>query len=150
MAPSSLLTLEDGLVTEPWGYAWSSCRAYASGAADALLAENSFYLEWGGDDGSRQQRWREFLTREDPKEQSIRRGDWVVGDESFQKQLQGHHGRAVQRRRGRPPKSRGAGGWHFVVKCSWNKVNIQCHLHPGVGPCFRDAGPGPKAKTSAP
>ena len=53
-----------------------------------LLAENSFYLEWGGDDGSRQQRWREFLTHEDPKEQSIRRADWVVGDESFQKRLQ--------------------------------------------------------------
>ena len=76
-------------------------------AADPLLAENSFYLEWGGDDGSRQQRWREFLTHEDPKEQSIRRADWVVGDESFQKRLQGHQGRAVQRRRGRPPKSGG-------------------------------------------
>ena len=51
--------------------------------------------------------WREFLTHEDPKEQPIRRADWVVGDESFQKRLQGHHGRAVQRRRGRPPKSGG-------------------------------------------
>ncbi len=99
--------LEAGLVTEPWQYAWSSCRAYASGAADPLLAENSFYLEWGGDDGSRQQRWREFLTHEDPKEQSIRRADWVVGDESFQKRLQGHQGRAVQQRRGRPPKRGG-------------------------------------------
>ena len=76
-------------------------------AADSLLAENSFYLEWGGDDGSRQQRWREFLTHEDPKEQSIRRADRVAGDESFQKRLQGHQGRAVQRRRGRPPKSGG-------------------------------------------
>ncbi len=65
------------------------------------------YLEWGGDDGSRQQRWREFLTHEDPKEQSIRRADWVVGDKSFQKRLQGHQGSAVQRRRGRPPKSGG-------------------------------------------
>ncbi|MGA7501479.1 MAG: hypothetical protein WBX00_32505, partial [Isosphaeraceae bacterium] len=99
--------LEAGLVTEPWQYAWSSCRAYASGAADPLLAENSFYLEWGEDDASRQRRWREFLTQEDPKEQSIRRADWVVGDESFQKRLQGHQGRAVQRRRGRPPKSGG-------------------------------------------
>ena len=25
--------LEAGLVTEPWQYAWSSCLAYASGAA---------------------------------------------------------------------------------------------------------------------
>ena len=66
--------LEAGLVTEPWQYAWSSCRAYASGAADPLLAENSYYLEWGVDDGSRQRRWREFLIQEDPKEQPIRRG----------------------------------------------------------------------------
>jgi hypothetical protein len=29
---------------------------------------------------------------------------WVVGDESFQKRLRGHSARAVQRRRGRPPK----------------------------------------------
>ena len=96
-----------------WGgdwYLWHApdrSAAYAAGAADPLLAENSFYLEWGGDDGSRQQRWREFLTHEDPKEQSIRRADWVVGDESFQKRLQGHQGSAVQRRRGRPPKSGG-------------------------------------------
>ena len=100
---------EAALVTEPWQYAWSSCRAYASGAADPLLAENSYYLELGGDDGSRQRRWREFLMQEDLKEQSIRRADWVVGDESFQKRLQGHQGRAVQRRRGRPPKSGGQG-----------------------------------------
>ena len=66
--------LEAGLVTEPWQYAWSSCRAYACGAADPLLAENSYYLEWGVDDGSRQRRWREFLIQEDPKEQPIRRG----------------------------------------------------------------------------
>ena len=72
-----------------------------------MLAENSFYLEWGEDDASRQRRWREFLAQEDPKEQSIRRADWVVGDESFQKRLQGHQCRAVQRRRGRPPKSGG-------------------------------------------
>ncbi len=101
--------LEAGLVTEPWQYAWSSCRAYATGAADPFLAENSYYLELGGDDGSRQRRWREFLMQEDLKEQSIRRADWVVGDESFQKRLQGHQGRAVQRRRGRP-QVRGAGG----------------------------------------
>ena len=33
------IRLEAGMVTEPWQYAWSSCRAYASGAADPLLAE---------------------------------------------------------------------------------------------------------------
>jgi putative transposase len=103
--------LETGLVTKPAQCAWSSCRAYASGSADPLLAEHSYYLEWGGDDGSRQRRWRDFIMQENRKEQSIRRANWAVGDESFQKRLQGHHGRAVQRRRGRPPKSgeQGAG-----------------------------------------
>ncbi len=38
---------------EPWQYAWSSCPAYGSGADGPLLAENSYYLEWGGEDGSR-------------------------------------------------------------------------------------------------
>jgi hypothetical protein len=41
---------------------------------------------------------------EDPKEQAFLRADWVVGDETFQKRLQVHQGRAVHRRRGRPPK----------------------------------------------
>ena len=95
------------MVTEPWQYAWSSCRAYASGAADPLLAENSYYREWGNDDGSRQRRWREFLLQADPKETSIRRADWAVGEEPFRAQLEGYQGRAVRHRRGRPPNS----GW---------------------------------------
>ena len=45
--------------------------------------------------------------QEDPKEQTIRRAVRVVGDETFQKRLQGYQGRAVQRRRGRPPKRGG-------------------------------------------
>ena len=86
--------LEAALVTEPWQYAWSSCRGYATGAADPLLAENSYYLELGRDDGSRQRRWREFLMQADPQEQSIRGADWVVGDESFQKRLPGSSGQS--------------------------------------------------------
>jgi hypothetical protein len=43
--------------------------------------------------------------QEDPKEPLIRRADWRIGDEPFRKQLQAKHGWAVQRRRGRPPKS---------------------------------------------
>ena len=91
---------------KPWRYVWSSCRAYACGDVDPLLAENAYYLESGADDSSRQGHWREFLIQEDLKEPLIRRADWAVGDEPFPKQLQGLHGRAVQRRRGRPPKSR--------------------------------------------
>jgi hypothetical protein len=52
-----------------------------------LPAENLDYLEWDGDDGSRQRRWREFLLQEDAKEQSIRHADWVV-DETIQMRFQ--------------------------------------------------------------
>ncbi len=44
---------------------------------------------------------------EDLKEPLVRRADWALGEEPFAKQLQGFPGRAVQRRRGRPPKSHG-------------------------------------------
>ncbi len=99
--------LEVGIVIEPWQYAWSSCRAYACGTADSLLAENRYYLELAADDSSRQRHWREFLMHEDLKEPLVRRAAWALGEEPFAKQLQGFHGRAVQRRRARPPKSHG-------------------------------------------
>jgi hypothetical protein len=55
--------LEAGVVLKPWQHARSSCRAYASGNADPLLAvaENSYYLESSADDSSRQQNWLGFL-----------------------------------------------------------------------------------------
>ena len=48
---------------EPWQYAWPSCRAYACGTADSLLAENRYDLELAAHDSSRQRHWREFLAR---------------------------------------------------------------------------------------
>ncbi len=58
-------------MTEPRQYAWSSCRAYASGAADPSPAEISYALEWGVDHGSRQRRRREFLISENPTARPI-------------------------------------------------------------------------------
>jgi hypothetical protein len=79
---------------------WSSCRAYASGARDPQLTRNSYYLELGGHDSSRQRHWRELLMGDDPKEPFIRREDRVVGDPQFQQSLQSkeadlRHGAAV-------------------------------------------------------
>ena len=34
-----------GLVQRPWDYPWSSCRAYAVGEGNALLAANPCYTE---------------------------------------------------------------------------------------------------------
>ena len=59
----------------------------------------------GGDDGSRQRRWREFLMRIISRR--AHPGGWVAGDETFPKRVQGYQGRAVQRRRGRLPKPGG-------------------------------------------
>jgi hypothetical protein len=69
------------------------------------VAENSYDLETGADDSSRQQHRRVFLMHEDPKQPLIRRADWEIGDEPLRQQLQALHGRAMPRRRGRPPKS---------------------------------------------
>jgi putative transposase len=85
--------LEAGLVAQPWEDAWSSCRAYASGAEDPLLTRSSYYLELGADDSSRQRNWRKSLTGEDPNKPFIRREDWVVGDQQFQQSLQSQGGR---------------------------------------------------------
>src|SRR5207253_1885484 len=75
--------LEAGLVAAPWDYPWSSCRAYALGEPDPLLTEDPCYTELSPDPSHRQQRWREFLCSDDPREGVIRRGDWAVGDDGF-------------------------------------------------------------------
>src|SRR5438270_4268141 len=63
--------LEAGMVTQPWDYAWSSCRAYALGQADPLLTLDPSYLEMSPDASRRQQLWREFLLGDDPREGKI-------------------------------------------------------------------------------
>jgi len=96
--------LEAGLVNEPWDYPWSSCRAYALGTTDPLLAENPWYLELASEPAVRQRRWREFLLGEDPREKAVRRSDWAMGDEAFRRRLLALRGRPVLRGRGRPRK----------------------------------------------
>jgi putative transposase len=63
-----------GLVREPWQYRWSGASAYALGTADQLLSYNVWYRELAADDEQRQQRGREFLLGDDPREEQIRRG----------------------------------------------------------------------------
>jgi putative transposase len=75
--------LAAGLVTEPWQYRWSSCRAYALGSADPLLADNPWYEELSPEAARRQHLWQAFLLGEDPKEERVRQADWVVGNETF-------------------------------------------------------------------
>ena len=93
-----------GLVAAPWDYAWSSSPAYALGKADPLLAYNVWYRELGKDASSRQRRWREFLLGDDPKEEVVRRQDWIVGEQSYRRRMQKPQARPTRRWRGRPRK----------------------------------------------
>jgi putative transposase len=96
--------VEAALVAEPWQYPWSSARAYGLGHADALLAENAEYLALAPDAERRQQLWREFLSGDDPHEEEVRRGDWVIGNDGFRRRVRELLGRPAPRQRGRPPK----------------------------------------------
>jgi putative transposase len=97
--------VEAGLVTHAWEYPWSSAAASALGRADPLRAEHAEYRALADTPQRRQQRWREFLEAADPHEETVRRADWVLGDEEFRRQVLQAHGRPGPRRRGRPPKS---------------------------------------------
>jgi hypothetical protein len=90
------------MVSQPWDYPWSSCRAYASGQPDPLLTMDPNYMELSPQAERRQRLWREFLLGEDPREGRIREGDWAIGDDDFQKQLAQALGWPTPRRRGRP------------------------------------------------
>jgi len=94
--------LEARLVALPWEYRWSSCRAYALGEPDALLAPNPWYEALSPELARRQGLWREFLMEVDPKEEDVRRSDWVVGGEAFRRRMRESAGRPAPRRRGRP------------------------------------------------
>jgi REP element-mobilizing transposase RayT len=94
--------LEASLVAAPWDYAWSSCRAYALGAVDALLAPNPWYETFGAQAGSRQEHWRGFLIGEDMKEAAVRQEDWIVGGAAFRQKMQRPLSRPAPRDRGRP------------------------------------------------
>src|SRR5205809_328878 len=89
---------------EPWDYVRSSSRSYALGATDPLLAYSVWYRDLAGDDASRQRRWREFLMAEDPKEEVVRAGAWIVGEEKHRRRMHRPQARATVRRRGRPLK----------------------------------------------
>jgi putative transposase len=94
--------LEASLVAAPWDYAWSSCRAYAPGAVDALLAPNPWYETFGAQAGSRQEHWRGFLIGEVMKEAAVRQEDWIVGGAAFRQKMQRPTSRTAPRDRGRP------------------------------------------------
>src|SRR5438552_17140619 len=53
--------VEANLVQDAWQYCWSSCRTYALGVNDTLLASNPWYEQWSQDSTRRQVLWHEFV-----------------------------------------------------------------------------------------
>jgi putative transposase len=98
--------LEAGLVGVPWDYRWSSARAYALGEGDPLLAANPWYEALSPEAARRQALWRDFLLGDDPKEEAVRRDDWVIGGAAFRRRMQRCRARPAPRGRGRPSQGR--------------------------------------------
>jgi putative transposase len=96
--------VEAGIMVTPWEYQWSSSRSYALGVPDALLDYNVWYQGLAADAQLCQQRWREFLLGDDPREEKVRGADWVLGEEGYKRRLTVPEARATRRRRGRPLK----------------------------------------------
>ena len=106
--------LEAGLVKAPWDWPWSSCAALACGRSDPLLDANPCYAELAAAPDRRQQRWREFLVGDDPKEELIRRDDWIVGNEEFRWRMHQQAARPAPRGRGRPVRARESARRAFI------------------------------------
>jgi putative transposase len=102
--------VEACLAEYAWDYPWSSCRHYALGLGDALLAANPWYDQFGSDAAARLQRWREFLQDDDPAEAAIRRGDWIVSEAALRSATCQQRGRPMPRGRGRPTSPSAADG----------------------------------------
>lgn len=77
-----------GMVDHPGHYVWSSYRANAEGAVDALVTPHHLYMSIALDSNERQKAYRDLFEQELPSEQVefIRRatnGNFAVGDMPF-------------------------------------------------------------------
>jgi putative transposase len=98
-----------GIVQHPGHYDWSSYRANAEGAQDALVTPHDEYLRLGRGQRERQDAYRDFLGSCGDNPQAIREatnGNSVLGSRSFMRSLSTALGRRVERGiAGRPVKN---------------------------------------------
>jgi putative transposase len=97
------------MVRHPRDYRWSSYRANALGAADALVTPHALYLSLGRGKAERQASYRE-LFREKLTDEFIAdlrlatNGGWALGDDAFKRRIAKRaKRRAEPLPRGRPP-----------------------------------------------
>lgn len=105
-----------GMVAHPGDYLWSSFRAHAFGAADALVGDHALYRGLGRSPGERRETYRAlFEAHLDPAFLDCLRaatnGGWALGDERFKRNLATALGRrAAPLPRGRRRKPAGDPG----------------------------------------
>jgi REP-associated tyrosine transposase len=93
-------------------YRWSSYRAHAHGAGDALVSDNDLYLRLGANQLARQTAYRALFQAalDDDFLDALRaatNGGWPLGDARFQRQVADALGRRVTPLpRGRPLRAR--------------------------------------------
>jgi putative transposase len=99
-----------GMAAHPRDYPWSSWRAHALGAADALVSEHALYRALGRSAAERQKEYRALFRQAldtgfvDALRQATN-GGWALGDRRFQRQIaKAARRRAAPLPKGRPPK----------------------------------------------
>jgi len=105
-----------GMVVHPGDYVWSSFRAHAFGAADALVCDHALYRGLGRSAAERRGAYRALF--EPPVDaafldclRAATNGGWALGDEHFKRNLATALGRrAAPLPRGRRPKPAGDPG----------------------------------------
>ena len=100
------------MVRHPRDYRWSSYRAHAYGALDALVSEHELYRRLGRSKAARQKEYRDlFRVALEPEFVDALRaatnGGWALGDMRFKRQIAKALGRRVAPLpRGRPQKAK--------------------------------------------
>jgi putative transposase len=88
------------MVAHPRDYPWSSYRAHADGARDALVSGHPLYRRLGKSTAARQQEYRNLFRGKLPEAflealRAATNGGWALGDERFKKQIAKMAGRRV-------------------------------------------------------
>jgi len=100
------------MVGHPRDYRWSSYRAHAHGAGDALVSDHDLYLRLGANQAARQAAYRASFRAALDEDfldalRTATNGGWALGDARFQRQVADGLGRRVTPLpRGRPPRAR--------------------------------------------
>lgn len=121
-----------GMVKHPADYRWSSYRVNAHGLQSSLVTPHEVYLSLGSEPVSRRKAYRQlFQYALDPKAldeiRAATKGNFVLGSDSFAKQISAALGRrVVPSPIGRPPKT--GVRPQFPVPLSWYAVvrHVSC------------------------